>query len=62
MKRHGQLGVDGDDLMYGLHKVGVKLTPGDAEGLLLAFDKDQDGVLSLSEWLKMLQEAQSAAE
>lgn len=61
MKRHGQLGVDEDDLIYGLHRVGVKLSQEDARSLMNAFDKDRDGVLSLTEWLKLLQEAQAAS-
>ncbi len=60
MKRHGQLGVDEDDLIYGLHRVGVKLTKDDAIALMNAFDADKDGVLSLSEWLKLLHDAQAA--
>lgn len=61
MKRHGQLGVDEDDLVYGLHRVGVKLSQADAVALMAAFDQDQDGVLSLTEWLKLLQDAQAAS-
>lgn len=61
MKTHGQLGVDSDDLAWGLEREGVRVSEAESEALVEAFDRSGDGALSYGDFLHLVNTASDAA-
>jgi len=61
MKTHGELGVDADDLAWGLEREGVRVSEAEADALVEAFDRSGNGALGYGDFLHLVNSASDTA-